>query len=295
MKEEFCLQLSVRDRDGARQHVATDAPSVLIGSGSHCDVQLLAEDASNEQLRVVVDGHGIFGQVRSLERTVTLNGVPFVEGRVPPGAVFRIGSVEIAVGLGPSVGAGGGRNAESSWSRPVVFALAAVGFPLGFYLLLGQPKAGSMLAREVEPPPLFAAASAARCAEQASEHALALAREELRRAETARERSPFDGQDAVGAVEAFQRAAACFTAAGATALASGAAREGHALAGSVARDFHVHRVRLERALATKSHEDARTEVKLLLSYAGRQGSAYASWLVSLDREIELKFSGKRRK
>jgi hypothetical protein len=56
----------------------------------------------------------------------------------------------------------------------------------------------------------------------------------------------------------------------------------------------VHRVRLERALATKSYEEARTEVRLLLSYVGRHGSPYSSWLLSLDRQIELKFAGKKR-
>jgi hypothetical protein len=149
------------------------------------------------------------------------------------------------------------------------------------------------LPSEVEPPPLFAAASSVQCPEAEHDAALAVAAEERRRAETARERAPFSGQDAVNAVVAFRRSAACFTRADAPARATDSVHQADTLERDVQTEFHVHRVRLERALATKSYEEARTEVRLLLSYIGRHSGAYANWLLSLDRRIELQFSGKK--
>jgi hypothetical protein len=297
MNDVSSLKISLRHDDGKRQELTIDSPTALIGSGSHCEIRLAAEDAAVEQLLLTLDGSGIFAQVRSLERTVTLNDVPFVEGRLLPNGILRIGRVELVVSLveaGLVNGAKSTKKGESKGS-PVVYAMAAVGFPLGFYLLLGHRPADGALPVPVEPPALFAAASAARCPEPAPDAALALGREELRRAETARERAPFSGQDAVTAVNAFQRAAACFNAAAAPERASDSVQQAKQLEDSVLLDFHVHRVRLERALATKRYEEARTEVRLLLSYVGRRGSAYSAWLTSLDRQIELKFAGKKRK
>ncbi len=294
MNEVPILKLSVRHDDGSRQELTVDATQALIGSGSHCEVRLPAEDAAVEQLLISVDGTGIFGQVRSMDRPVTLNGVPFVEGRLLADGLLRIGRVEIFVSVLESSSArSAGSSQKANSGSPAIYALAAVGFPLGIYFLLTQGPTESSLPTEVEPPPLFAVASAARCPESASEAALALGGEELRRAETARERAPFSGQDAVVAVNTFQRAAACFAHAEAPERASDAVRQADKMKQSVEMDFHVHRVRLERALATKSYEEARTEVRLLLSYVGRHGGAYASWLTSLDRQIELKFAGKK--
>ncbi|MDF3066778.1 MAG: hypothetical protein K0R38_2379 [Polyangiaceae bacterium] len=295
MNEVPILKLSVRHDDGTRQDLTVDATQALIGSGSHCEIRLPAEDSAVEQLLISVDGTGIFGQVRSMERPVTLNGVPFVEGRLLADGLLRIGRVEIFVSIAES---GAARSATGSkkdgGGSPAIYAMAAVGFPLGFYLLLTQSPADAALPTEVQPPPLFAAASATRCPEAAPESALALGHEELRRAETARERAPFSGQDAVVAVNTFQRAAACFTRAEAPERFRDATLQSENMQKSVELDFHVHRVRLERALATKSYEEARTEVRLLLSYVGRQTTPYSSWLNSLDRQIELKFAGKKR-
>jgi hypothetical protein len=289
------LKLSLRHDDGARQELTVDTTQALIGSGSHCEVRLPAEDAALEQMLLSVNGSGIFGQVRSLERPVTLNGVPFVEGRLLPDSLLRIGRVELIASLVESGAASsGGGTKKSSSGSPAIYALAAVGFPLGIYLLLTQSPAESALPNEVQPPPLFAAAGATRCPESVPEAAVAFGGEELRRAETARERAPFSGQDAVSAVNSFQRAAACFTVGSSPERASDASLHEARLKKSVELDFHVHRVRLERALATKSYEEARTEVRLLLSYVGRRGNPYSSWLTSLDRQIELKFAGMKR-
>jgi hypothetical protein len=294
MSDVPMLQISVRYSDGTRQQLTLDTATALVGSGSHCEVRLPTEDAAVEQLRLSLDTAGIFGQVRSLGRSVTVNGVPFVEGRLLPDSLLSIGRVELTVSVTETlVARGQTRKAESG--RSAIHALGVLGLPLGFYLVLSQHDAGSALPNEVQPPPLFATASAVRCPESGRDAALAVAAEELSRAETARERAPFSGQDAVSAVSAFQRAAACFALADSGDRARDATRQADTLEHDIESEFHVHRVRLERALATKSYEEARTEMRLLLSYVGRHSGAYASWLLSLDRQIELKFSGKKQR
>jgi len=294
MSDVSTLQISVRYPDGTRQQLTLDGATALIGSGSHCEIRLPAEDAAVEQLRLTVDESGIFGQVRSLERSVTLNGVPFVEGRLLQDSLVSIGRVELIVSVVETLVARGQTNNKRS-GNPAIYALGVLGFPLGFYLILSQRGAGDALPNEVQPPPLFADTSATRCPEPERDAARAVATEELRRAETARERSPFSGQDAVTAVTSFQRAAACFALTSSSDQANDAVHQADALKRDVEAEFHVHRVRLERALATKNYEEARTEVRLLLSYIGRHSGAYANWLSSLDRQIELKFAGKKQR
>jgi len=293
MNDVAVLEISVRHADGTRQKLTVDSATALVGSGSHCEVRLPAEDAAVEQLRFSNDAGGVFGQVRSLERNVTLNGVPFVEGRLLPGSVLAVGRVELTVAVVETLVARGQAKQKRDSSRQASYALAILGFPLGFYLLLSQKSSDAALPNEVEPPPLFAAASSVQCPETEHDAALAVAAEERRRAETARERAPFSGQDAVNAVVAFRRSAACFTRADAPERASDSVQQADALERDVQTEFHLHRVRLERALVTKSYEEARTEVRLLLSYIGRHSGAYANWLLSLDRRIELQFSGKK--
>ena len=294
MNDVSILEVSVRYPDGTRQILTVDAESALIGSGSHCEIRLPPQDAAVEQLRLSIDGAGVFGQVRSLESSLTLNGVPFVEGRLLPDSLLLIGRVELTVAVIQTVVARRDTQKKNS-ARPAFYALAFLGLPLGFYLVLSQNDASSALPVEVVPPALFASASAMRCPEIEREAALAVAAQESRRAEIARERSPFSGQDAVSAVTAFRGAAACFSLAKSEARAGDAERQADTLERGVETEFHVHRVRLERALATNKYEEARTEVRLLLSYIGRQSGAYASWLMSLDRQIELKFSGKKQR
>jgi len=293
MNDVAVLEISVRHADGTRQQLTVDSATALVGSGSHCEVRLPPEDAAVEQLRLSNDAAGVFGQVRSLERNVTLNGVPFVEGRLLPGSVLAVGRVELTVAVVETLVARGQAKQKRDSSRSASYALGILGFPLGFYLLLSQSSSDAALPSEVEPPPLFAAASSVQCPETEHGAALAVAAEERRRAETARKRAPFSGQDAVNAVLAFRRSAACFTLADSLERAGDSVRQADALERDVQTEFHVHRVRLERALATKNYEDARTEVRLLLSYIGRHSGAYANWLSSLDRRIELKFSGKK--
>jgi hypothetical protein len=295
MNELSALKLTLRFPDGARQELTVDADVALIGSGSHCEVRLPSDQAAVEQLEVSASAGGLYGQARSLERPVLLNGVPFVEGRLLPDAILRIGQVELTVELVQSSLAAGTQQQRERSGSPLIYISAIVGFPLGFYLLLGMQRGEPPLPKEVQPPPLFAQVGAQGCAHGDRDAAAAFGSEELSRAEAARERAPFSGRDGIAAVGSFERAAACFGAAQRAEHAERALQAAARLKKSIQNDFHIHRVRLERALATKRYEEARTEVRLLLSYVGSAGGEYTGWLSSLDRQIELKFAGKKRK
>jgi hypothetical protein len=175
----------------------------------------------------------------------------------------------------------------------VVYVIGAIGFPLAFYWLLTMKPPERGLPSSVPPPALFEEASPPRCSEDDGRAALTLGQKALLEAQSSRERAPFDAEDGIGAVSSFERAAACFKAAGSPAASEEARVSAALLRGQLNDEFHVHRVRLERALTTRRYEEARTEVRLLLTFVGRRSSDYTRWLSDLDRQIELKFSGKK--
>jgi hypothetical protein len=292
MHEITVLKVQITSAAGRRQELLVDADHALIGSGAHCEVRLPAEDAASEQLEVRVAPGGVFGRVRSLARPVLVDGVPFVEGRLLPESTLSIGSARLT--LTPSTSSPlevGKRQRDTSGNR-TIHALAAVGFPLGFALLFALDKPAEALPELVQPPPLFTA-SAEPCKETEPAAAAAFANRELLRAEAERERAPFDGGSGVRAVRSFQRAARCLDAAGERTQASEVERAATALKRKVENAFHVHHVRLDRALATQRYDVARHEIALLGEFVGQRSGEYAEWLLTLDRNLELKFSGKK--
>jgi hypothetical protein len=292
MHEITVLKVQITSAAGGRQELVVDSAQALIGSGPHCEIRLPVEDAASEQLEVRVASGGVFGRVRSIDRPVLLDGVPFVEGRLLPESTVSIGSARLR--LTPSISSlleAGKRQRNNSGSR-AIHVLGALGFPLGFALLFALDKPAEPLPGLVQPPPLFAA-TAEPCKESEPAAAAAFASRELLRAEAERERAPFDGGSGVRAVHSFQRAARCLDAAGERTQASEIERTAATLKRKVENAFHVHHVRLDRALATQRYDVARHEIALLGEFVGQKSGEYAEWLLTLDRNLELKFSGKK--
>ena len=144
----------------------------------------------------------------------------------------------------------------------------------------------------VEPPALFAGESKATCPRGSSvQDAAAIAADELALADAKSERAPFFAEDGVSAVAHYERAAACFRSGGDTTSAAHAEQSAASLKQKLKDAFHVHQVRLERALATQEFDRARTEVHMLLSFVAGQPGEYSNFLGTLDRRIQLKYSG----
>ncbi|HYO97620.1 MAG TPA: FHA domain-containing protein [Polyangiaceae bacterium] len=288
------LKFVIQGSDGQIRELVVDSDTALIGSGAHCEIRLSSDDAAVEQLRVEARSGGVFAEVRSLDPATLLNGAPFAQGRLLPDSLLRIGRTEISVSSGATEAAAQhAKKRQERSGNPLIYAMGAIGCPFGFYMLFVTQPEASALPRAVPPPALWAE-DASECRERETGAALVRGERARMQADSARERAPFRPEDGVLAVDLYARAAACLASANRPEEGAAARSAGESLRRKVASEFHVHQVRLERALATKRYDQARTELRVLLSFVGRRGGEYADWLSNLDRQIELKFSGKKR-
>jgi hypothetical protein len=295
MSQFSSLRFTVRHPSGRVEQVGVDSDRALVGSGAHCEIRLPPEHCPVEQLFVESRSGGIFAEARSMNPPALVNGLPFTQGRLLPESVVHVGPLELQVEGGEATHQPSASKRKKSSTSPVAYVAAAIGFPLGTYLLMTVgPKDGS-LSRAPDPPPLWTADAKPTCPQSSPEVALAFANEELARADTKQERSPFAAKDGVASVAHYERAAACFDVARASSDAGSARAQAEHMRASMSQQFHIHRVRLERSLATKDYEAARTEVRILLTFLERRSGDYTNWLAALDRHIGLKFSGKKKR
>jgi hypothetical protein len=269
-----------------------DAPSARIGSGGHCEIRLGADDVAFEQVFLEARTTSLYAEVRSTERPVLLNGAPFLQGLLLPDSVLHLGNVEVRAELVDHAAAARKPNRDRDRRRSLLavgaLVLAVVG--VGLASRLRKVDTGLEL---MAAPALWANESAARCEQQGPEQALALAHDLMLRGTTARERAPFNPEDGVHAVEHFSRARACFLQAKDGVAARQAAVAGTQLKESLAREFHIHQARMERALSTGKYASARTETNILLSFGAVNQDPYFGWLATLDRHLELQFAGRK--
>ena len=289
----YSLVVTVRIPDEPVRHLTIDAETALVGSGAHCEVRLAADDANREHLELRAEAGGVFAIARSQKPPPLLNGVPFAQGKLLRDAIVRVGRAELTAAAVETHLSPQATSKRTRSPKSVVHVAGAVGFPLAFYWLLTMNPDERTLPAPVTPPPLFGETRPARCPENDGRAAATLASKALLEAQSGRERAPFDAEDGIAAVASFERAAACLETAFGKRAGESASNAATALRGELEDEFHVHRVRLERALATKRYEDARTEVRLLLTFVGKKSSDYRRWLSDLDRQIELKFAGKK--
>ncbi len=293
MMDLFSMRVVIRSEDGAAQELLVDSATATVGSGAHCEIRLPPEDAAPEQLALRADAGGVFAEVRAAHPAVLSGGRIFQGGHLTPDTALEIGRMRLTVavvesGLSPKASK---RSRESA--SPVVYVMAAVGFPFGFYMLFFMKPPEHGLPPSVPPPALFPEKQRSECRESDPRAAAVLADRDLLEARSARERAPFSPEDGIAAVSLFESAAACELSAGSPVAADEAASAARTLKTRMGDEFHVHQVRLERALATRRYEDARTEVRILLAFVGRQSGSYPRWLSDLDRQLELKFAGRK--
>jgi hypothetical protein len=288
------LVVTVKHPDGRTEEVQVDSDRVLIGSGAHCEVRLAREHGAIEVLLVEARSGGVFAEARSLHPPPMLNGTPFTSGRLLPDAVVSVADLSLSVRvIETSSQPGASRRQKSGGSLSYVFAGAM--FAAALYMLLNTPGADASMAKMPPPSKLWPQTGPATCPQPPGAAAAAFAGEQMLLADGKRERAPFYFHDGVAAVDLFERAAACFAAGGDAEAARDAGTAAERLRRKMSEDFHVHRVRLERALAPDDHEGARTELGLLLNQLQGRSDEYVTYLASLDRRLELKFSGKKQK
>jgi hypothetical protein len=285
------LHIELKQADGRRQPLQMDGARALVGSGAHCEVRLGREEAAVEQLLIEERRGAVYAEVRSLERPTLLNGAAFSEGRLLPESVLTVGRVELRVRLAQADLDAPGRKPPRRARSSFIHLLGAIAIPFGLYVVLKPSPEPARLPRSMERPSLFAALGAVECRERTEREARALGDDELTLADGKRERSPFRPEDGVAAVRHYLHAASCLRIGNEPEVARAAAQQAEELRRTLESDFHVHHVRLERALATSEYDRALTEVRILLSFTSGQGGEYSSWLAMLDRHIQLKYAG----
>jgi len=288
MLEASALKFTIQS-SGRTQELCVDSVSVRVGSGSHCEIRLEPEDASVEQLWVNARAGGVFAEARCLDPPILLNGSAFVQGRLLPDSVLKLGRVEISVDVVERHSLKGNRSGTTNASRRALYALAGVGIPLSI-LLLGLRTGTTRQDFDIPTQTLWSENESARCPDPDRSSAAARANDLSSQAESGRERTAFSPEDGVKAVELYAQAAACYALAGAGARADQASLEAKTLRHELSARFHVHQVRLERALSNQHYDRAKLEVRALLSFVRRRRDAYSDWLAALDRQIITKSS-----
>jgi hypothetical protein len=276
------LKVTVTELGGRMIQVVVDSGSALIGSGGHCDIRLGPELVAVEQLFLDVQPGGLFAEARASQPLVTVDGVPFQRGRVLEDRSFRIGKLEVKAELVTPVGL---KRKKEEGVRPGLLIVAAVVLGAGVFSILANR--GGDDGGDYQTAPKLFEANTATCPDVSHSAMTAVAETWLRDASGRHERSPFSPQDGVAAVGLYRKAASCLVKLDRGTEAAELRLEADALATRLEKDFHVHRVRLSRALGEEDIPAARHEVALLRGYLSQHGSEFATWLDFLDRRLGL--------
>jgi len=265
---------------------------VLVGSGSHCDVRLLPEDAAPQQLQIELRGSEV--HVRSLapEHDCRIAGAPFAYGVLPAGAELTLGQATLRIALTQRHDRKQ-RGGADGWP-PAVRVLGFAGIALGLYFVLQEQPQANLLEQTVDHPSLFGA-PLTECSVAAGGEPEFHASRLIREAHIKGERAPFFPRDGVAAVPRFEEAASCFERLGRTAEAKMASRAASTLRAALSDELHVRHVRLERYLSIKKYDAAQREVHVLQDFLDRQDGPYAQWLAAVQRELNTRFASAKKK
>jgi hypothetical protein len=271
---------------------AIHAERALLGSGSHCDVRVRPDEGAVEQLAFERRGDAVIACARAALPVCSVKGVPFTELRLESDSVIDIGELAIRIAL-VDVSLAGKKTERSALLPPWLQAVALVLLGLAFYYVLQEDEAPSALESAVRLPELFAEAGVG-CSVSEPTAARSLAQQVERAADIKRERSPFHAGEGVRAVPLYRQAAACWGAAGDGEAASAALASANALAARLRDELRVRQVRLERFLAVRNYDAARSEIHVLKELTRERTCPYAQWLVAAEREIRTRAGSQER-
>ena len=288
------LRFTIEYPDGTRRELSVDSDSVTVGSGAHCEIRLGGDDVPIEQLRVEARGGGVFAEARSMTPPALVHGAPFSQGRLLPSTVVHVGPHRLRVECADAGDRPLVARAQQKKTSPLLLVLAAIGFPLGLYLVFTLRPRESTLGTAPPVPALWSQADGEACVQREPAVAEAQAVSYLERAMARRERSPYAPQDGVESVSLYVRAATCFTQARSPDEAQLARVEAEHMRQTSSRQFHMHEVRLERALATKDYDSAEAEARILQAFVGSAGPEYSGWLSDLQRRMKALMSSKKK-
>jgi len=281
----------VVERGGKSARYEVHGGVALIGSGSHCDVRLLPEDAGTEQLRIELRDGEIYAESLALDHDCRHDGMPFSHGALAPETKLKLGSAALSVQLTNNRDRKQGGKSEG-WP-PAVRLVGFGAIAVGLYVTLQTKPPVSLFDQAVEHPALFAA-PIKECAARGDREVDAHTSRLLREANLQSERAPFYPRDGVSAVVRYEEAAACLTQVGRAREAKSVTQTANALRTSLSDQFHVRHVRLERFLSVKKYDAAQREVRVLQDFLNRREGPYAQWLAAVQRELNTRFASTKK-
>jgi hypothetical protein len=282
------LEFTISATEGeASDKVVVDSERVLVGSGPHCEIRLPADQAAAEHVLITFLGGAIYAQARAYQPPPLLNGSPFTETPVNPGARLSIGRVEITVSVVEIADVAKLVQKKKERTSPITYLIAAIAIPASLYVLLDTPAEMEGAGKPKEVPALWDT-TPVQCTHKDRERALAVARDKMVTALGRRERSPFDVRDGVLAVPLFALSAECFRVAGEKKRATEMDRMGERLKVQMDESYRAHQMRLEHALDIQNLKIAQRETKVLLTMLEGQTGPYVGWLSNLERRLTLK-------
>jgi hypothetical protein len=285
------VRFRVGHADGRVDELMTEAPRVLIGAGSHCEIRLPIGAARVEHVLIQSTPAGWRASARSLDPAPTIDGIEFSEVPIRGDCVIGIGKIRIEVSPSTTLEGSQQVSRASGARNPRVFIYLALGVGCFIAMRVAAPQAKAAAHEPTNVPPLWTSASAS-CPQTAPDPALAAANARVNLALAKRERSPFRPDDGVAAVPLYESAAECFRVAGRADDAADATAAAARLRQDLADQFHVHRLRLQRAMATEQWVMAEHETSALLSFLPSDGGEYVTWLSNLRRKLQLQYGAK---
>jgi hypothetical protein len=277
------------ERAGKSTAFEATSGAILVGSGSHCDVRLLPEEAAVEQLLVEAQGDRVF--VRSLTRDgmLRIGGAIFEEGDLAVGTLLTLGELKLRIGV-RTTQKRSAKAGESVAQTMITRAALMIGVAFGGYKVLYPDVAAGVLENAVAAPPLFSAAGNATCTVADDRDAAYQAQRWVLEGNLKQERAPFYPKDGVAGVRLYESAEACYRKAGKRSEADRVRKTLDSLRANLADEFHVRQVRLERFLQREKHDHAQREVQVLMAFVSHQDGPYVQWLGAVQRELNARFA-----
>ncbi|HTU63416.1 MAG TPA: FHA domain-containing protein, partial [Polyangiales bacterium] len=87
------------ERGGKFSTFEASTGTMLIGSGSHCDVRLPPEEAASEQLLIELRGERVYVRALTQDGALRVDNARFEEGELASGAQLSLGELQLRVSV----------------------------------------------------------------------------------------------------------------------------------------------------------------------------------------------------
>ena len=282
------LQFDILHAHRPAERLTVDHQRALVGSAAHCEIRLPPEDCSPEWAVFELRDGQVYIEPLGNPPIPMLKGRKLTPGPLPAGAELQVGSCQLTVSVFDPTGG----VVKKERANPRIFVLAGLLIAAGAYAATMNEEDDHEYALPDTAPALWVTAAPHKCAQPDPSLAAARANDLLTSAENKRERSPFVPRDGVEAVSVYRDAAACFRTAGKPTEAGESEHDAARLESAMLQNYHLARLRLERALVSGDGDTALVQISTLKSMLGQRPGEYTASLNNLERRLVVRFGAK---